>query len=442
MQQSSSRRTFLGRALAGAGALALMPGAGARAFETFAGQPYYDQYLNGTRRILSGLRDNETGRITAEMHTAWERTGRGGTVHSQITAGHFPTEETAPDRIGNPKVFAFLDRNAEEGAYTPLGDNDVILTNTINLNNLTAMRRGIRVVGVTVNYYPFAETPPEQGYQIEYEGRILTIETASNVVIDSQIPWYNGLVHSPRNPDFPVLPSGGFANAAVYWMCAAAFDRLRAGKGDQGPTDGARYYIDRCIERVELLAADRGKTVVIAREIADRIEAGGRWWVYGANHALVSDAVGVACGPMVTRVYNEGEVKAGDVVLIGAYTSNHPEELAIARACRGRGAYVVAIGPYSTGGDVSGPRLFKEADAAIDTYSPESWGVVPVPGREMPVCPTTGVIADIAMWLLVAAWTEEMDRRGAFPYFWKGFFMKDGRPYNDRLRPYFEARGW
>jgi uncharacterized phosphosugar-binding protein len=164
--------------------------------------------------------------------------------------------------------------------------------------------------------------------------------------------------------------------------------------------------------------------------------------VYGANHALVSDAVGVACGPMVTRVYNEGEVKAGDVVLIGAYTSNHPDELATARICRERGAYVVAIGPYSTEGDVSEARLFKEADVAINTYSPESWGVVPVPDRQMPVCPTTGVIGDIAMWLLIAAWTEEMDHRGAFPYFWKGFFMKDGRDYNDRLRPYFEARGW
>jgi hypothetical protein len=414
----------------------------AHAFELFADLPYYDQYHRGAARILTGIRDTQTDRITDEMSTAWARTRKGGTVYSQVTAGHFPTEETALDRIGNPGVFGFLERNADEAAYAALDPADVIITNTINTNNIPAMARGIRVLGVTVNYYPFDMTPPEQGYQIEYDGKLLKIGDASSMVIDSQIPWYNGLVHPPRHSGFPVLPSGGFANAVVYWMCAAAFDRLRAGKGDQGDIDGARYYIDTCIERLAKIGADRPKVLHAAETLAGYVECGARWWVYGANHALVSDAVGVACGPMVTRSYKADEIREGDIVLIGAYTSDHPDEIAVARRCREMGALTVAVTPFSTDGDASGTRLYKEVDIAFNTYSPESMGIVPVKGRDRDVCPTSGVMGDIAMWLIFAAWAEEMGRRGAFPYFWKGFFMKDGRGYNDRIKPFYEQRGW
>ena len=438
-----TRRRFVSRLATCAAATAVPYGMQrAHAFEMFADLPFYDQYYRGAERILTGIRDTQAGRITGEMSLAWERSEKGGTVYSQVTAGHFPTEETALDRIGNPGVFGFLERNADEAAYAALNPADVIITNTINTNNIPAMARGIRVIGVTVNYYPFDETPPGQGYQIEYEGKLLKIEDASSVVIDSQIPWYNGLVHPPRHSGFPVLPSGGFANAVVYWMCAAAFDRFRAGKGDQGDIDGARYYIDRCIERLAMIGADRPKVLHAAELLAESVERGARWWVYGANHALVSDAVGVACGPMVTRSYKEDEVREGDIVLIGAYTSDHPDEIAVARRCRDMSAMTVAVTPFTTDGDASGARLFKEVDIAFDTYSPESWGVAPVRGRDRDVCPTTGVLGDIAMWLLFAAWAEEMDRHGASPYFWKGFFMKDGREYNNRIRPFYEERGW
>ena len=145
---------------------------------------------------------------------------------------------------------------------------------------------------------------------------------------------------------------------------------------------------------------------------------------------------------MVTRRYQPDQVKAGDIVMIGAYTSNHPEEIAVARECRRKGAYVVAITPFSTDGDSSGDRLYKEADVAFDTYSPESWGVIDIDGLDRKVCPTTGVIGDLVMWLLISQWTDEMAVRGEFPYYYKGLFMKDGRGYIDRTKPYFDARGW
>jgi hypothetical protein len=340
-------------------------------------------------------------------------------------------------------VFAFLERGAKEEDYQKLGPNDMIITNTINPGNIEAMKRGIRVIGVTVNYYPFSRTPPEEGYQIEYEGKILRLEDTVNDMIDSQMPWYNGLVHAPQNPDFAIIPGGGLAQAAVYWMAAAELAGLKASKSKNPESGGwARFYIQTCIDRAAMVGKDRPKYAAVGRKLADLVVNGARWWVFGANQALVSDASGVANGPMITRPYRANAVKSGDIVLIGAYTSNNPEEIAVARESRKKGAYVVAITPYSTDGDSSGVRLYKEADAVFNSYSPESWGVVPITGLDRKVCPTTGVLGDLILWLTVAEWTDVMARRGEFPYFLKGLFMKNGREYNDRIRPYFEARGW
>lgn len=402
---------------------------------------FWDEYFRGAMKILAGLRDTQVEVIEREMQTAYVRLKKGGTIYSQITAGHFPTDETALDRTGQPGVFAFLKRDAKDEDYAKLTPNDMIITNVINLGNIAAMKRDIRVVGVTVNYYPFAKTPPGEGYQIEYGGKILRIEDASSAMIDSQAPWDNGLVHPSQNPDFPVMPGGGIAQAAVYWMAAAELAGLKAGNGTKSSPGGARSYIETCIDRAQMAGQDRQKFIEAGRVLGDLVVKGAKWWVAG-QRALVADASSVANGPMVTRPYNAGRVAKGDIVLIGSYSSNNPEEIKLARDCRAKGAYVAAIAPYSLESDASGPRLYKEVDLAFNTYSPDGWGVVPVKGLDRKVCPTTGVIADMALWLLMSQWADVMARMDKFPYFWKGIFMKNGTEYNKKIQPLFEARGW
>jgi len=444
MPGTVNRRGFVRGGIAGmlgAAACSMSTVRNAHAFKG-SDMPFREQYLTGAMAVLTGLRDTQLGIVEREAGIALDRMKKGGTAYSQITAGHFPTEETALDRIGQPGVLAFLERSAKAETYAELDPNDMIFTNTINLGNIGAMDRGIRVVGVTVNYYPFAQTPPGEGYQIEYEGKLIKMEDSVTTMIDSQTPWYNGLVHAPQNPDFPVIPGGGLAQAAVYWMIAAEIAGRKALKKKQKGSGWAKHYIDTCVERALMVGCDRPKYEQVGKKLAELVLKGAKWWVYGANHALVADACGVANGPMITRSYSADAVKSGDIVLIGAYSSNNPEEIKVARESRAKGACVVAITPFSTDGDASGERLFKEVDYAFNSYSPESWGVVPVTGLDRSVCPATGVIGDLILWLIVAQWADEMALRGQFPYFWKGFFMKNGRVYNNSTRPYFNVRGW
>lgn len=437
-----SRRHMLktGAALAGGLGAATVPVTFAPSVAHAADRSFQDDYFEGAIGILTHLRDKEVQVIEREMQTAFERTKKGGTIYSQITAGHFPTDETAPGRIGQPGVISPLERGAKDEVYDRMKPDDMILTNVIHLGNIKAMKRGIRVVGVSVNYYPFSQTPAGEGYQIEYEEKILKLEDASSAMIDSGMPWYNGLVKTRQNPGFPVIPGGGIAQAAVYWMSAAELAALKATKG-KGPLGAAKFYIDACIDRAMMIGQDRMKFVQVGAHIADLVIAGGKWWVAGAK-ALVSDASGVANGPMVTRPYRADQVKKNDILLIATYDSNNPDDLAVARAARAKGAFAVAVAPFSVETDASGPRLYKEVDVAFNSCSPDTWGVVPVKGLDRKVCPTTGIMADLALWLLVAEWTDVMARRDLFPYFWKGFFMKNGTEYNNVIRPLFEARGW
>ena len=63
-------------------------------------------------------------------------------------------------------------------------------------------------------------------------------------------------------------------------------------------------------------------------------------------------------------------------------------------------------------------------------------------GRTDPICPTSGIVGNVIQQMICAQWTDEMVRRGSVPYYWMGFFQAGGRPYDDAIRPHFEAQGF
>ena len=115
-------------------------------------------------------------------------------------------------------------------------------------------------------------------------------------------------------------------------------------------------------------------------------------------------------------VHMANELRKGDIVLIGALTSDHPLEINCARHAKSAGAYSTAFCPYGTDGDTSGVQLYKEVDAAFNTYSDESEGVFEIKGFDKKVCPLTGLTGNMVHWMLMAQWTDHMARRGAMPW--------------------------
>lgn len=453
MKKDFTRRQFLSvSAATGLGAAALSNGAiKAGASESRAcWKPFIDQYYDGALAIVQGIRDTQIGNIDLAMRKAWDIKQKGGTIHSQVVFGHYAGWAGAKDIPGQPWVLPQSSLMPKKEVYDAMKKGDFLITDRFYPEVKEVHDRGVYVVGVTTNYYRFAKTPPDGLTAERYTWPL--IEEVSDMVIDSQMPWDNGLVSAPQNPRFKLCPSTGIAQLSVYWACTAAFAHLIGTGGKGSASTPARQYLDLLVDRFRLVGTDRPKMDRITGNWADLVlNDHARFMVFGhqqhvddysAMNMFVSDAWGAASGTKIARGYDEKTVREHDIVLIGAITSDNAEEIAVARAARAKNAHTTAFCPFSTDGEASGDRLFKEVDDALNTYADESAGVIDVPGFKDKVCPVSGLTGLLVHWMLMAQWTDHMARRGEMPYYWQGMHENGGNDYNAMIQPYFEKRGY
>ena len=413
-------------------------------------KPFMDEYYENLMHMVTAFRDTQMGKVVAAVDIAYELKSKGGNIYSQLTFGHLNMFETVQDRAGNPNSLPQIPYSAPQSEYEKIGKGDFFITHSNGRSTSEARKRGAYIVGVTVCYTPFARSP-EGGHR---PGNKPRIEKVSDMVIDSMMPWDGGLVHAPEIPQFPIIPGQGIGSCLVYWTASAEFSNRLSLKKKAPEIGPGLEYINQYIERSQMIWKDRLKFDEVGRKMADLVLKGARMYVYGApqenvktyitgaKNFFVHDACVVASGPMITEPYNPSELKAGDIVLIGASISDNPLEIAAAREARRKGAYVISFGPYSTNGDSSGERLYKETDAAFNSFSPEPEGILDIKGYPGKVCPVSGITGDLVMWLLIASWTEHMEARGEMPYYYQGYFMREGSDYDNKVLPYFKARGY
>ncbi len=462
MQTQTTRRGFLaGLGAVGAAASALTGNRAFAAVETeFATgfeapeKQFMDQYYDGIIEIARGIRDTQIGNISKAMEKAYELKRAGGTIRSHVNYGHFAMYAGSRDRPGQPWVLPQTGITPTPEEFAAMKEGDFLITDRIDEGTIGLRDRGVYVVGVTNNYYKFYKTPPGGLRPNRME---VSIEEVSDLVIDSHVPWDNGLVAAPQIPHFKLCPSTGIAQFLVYWACTASLATLIGTKGRGSAAEPAEQYLDMAIERFRMIGTDRPKIDFVAEKWADLVLGEkARLLVYGHNqdvatygptqcrNMFVNDAVICASSSMIADTFTEhaDDLKKGDIVLIGAFTSNHPDEINVARYAREKKAYTTAFGPFATDADSSGVRLFKEVDAAFNSYSDESAGVIDAPGFDEKVSPLTGVTGNLIHWMLTAQWTDHMARRGEMPYYWQGYHETGGQEYDEAVLPLFEKRGY
>lgn len=431
---NTTRRTFLRTAAAGA-AVGLTAAAAESAevvlpMEFIAPEkPYMDTYLEGILNITDGIRRESVPSIVAAMEKAWEAHRNGRKIYSHMLVGHFAMFAGSPDRPGQPNVLPQrVDRNTRAD-FEAMREGDFLLTNGTEAGVAEARKKGVYVVGVTNNYIRFSKTPPDFLRNAESPA----IEDISDLVIDSHVPYDNGLILAPQDPYLKIIPSSGISQFLVYWACTASLATLIGSKGKDNGEAAVRTYLDTAYDRFRMIGTDRPKLDEIGAVWADlMLTRKARLFVYGApqevkpylgcRNLFENEACFVASGTVMAQPYtiNQDKLRAGDILLIGGLTSNHPLEIDAALHARRAGAYSTVFCPFATEGDSSGVRLFKYADAAFNTYSEERDGLLSVPGFERKICPLTGLAGNFVHWMLTAAWTDHMSRRGAFPMFRKG----------------------
>lgn len=461
MKRNPSRRKFLaGTAALGACAAAAMTGSAQEnpekkidpSFKRDFQAPdtcFMDQYYEGMLQIAKDIRATQIGNIAKAMEKAFELKQKGGRIYSHVLLGHFAMFAGSPEIPGQPNLLPQrVDRKTKED-FAAMKKGDFLFTN--GLGGVKAAReKGVYVVGITNNYVPFAKTPPGALSRMDTK-----MEDECDMVIDSQMPWYNGLVNAPQIPQFRIIPSSGNAMFLVYWACTASLASLVGTKGKGSSTAPAERYLDLAIERFQMIGTDRPKIDRVAEKWAELVLGEkARFLVYGhpqqvepyegTKNMFVNEAYIVASGTMIADLYEQkaNEMRTNDILLIGGFTSDNADEIRVARHGRSAGAYTTAFCPFAADGDSFGVRLFKEVDRAFNTYSDESEGVLSVPGFPKKVCPLTGLTGNFVHWMLMAQWTDHMARRGEMPYFWQGYHEAGGSEYGRMVKPYFDKRGY
>ncbi|MFC1541710.1 hypothetical protein ACFL50_04575 [Candidatus Latescibacterota bacterium] len=422
-------------------------------------KPFMDQYYDGMQAIADRIRDTQIDTIAEAMVNAYSCLRKGGRIYSNHIYGHTPRYALNKNRPGQPWVLPSPGNGFFRKAdYDNLKKNDFVLTfrNSFDKGEQEARDRGVYIAGVTNSYFRFYKTPPGG---LVPERMNNCFEDYSNIVIDSQVPWENGLVSSPRL-HFKFCPSTTTASLLVYWACSASLANLITTKGKGSPTEHPTKYLEMACERFEMIGSDRPKVDYITEKWAEKVvENNGRILIYGhpqeagdassdrRGNMFADEATGAAASevvtPYITVVKNPQEdLHSVDTVIIGATNADNTDETNVARQARQAGASTVSFGPYMTDNDNSSRRLFKKTDNSLNTYSPEIAGIIDIKGYGEKICPLTGVTGNLVHWMLTAQWADHMARRGEMPYFRLGVNY-DAGVYNREIAiPNAKKRGY
>ena len=393
---------------------------------------FMEEYYQGTLEIL--------GRLSGELEQVGELTSRaaavirnGGTVWTSMNVGHMPFHEQEETRRGNPGILK------DHKGFDQLKKGDMAFTNHCNRAVEAARDRGVYVVSVTVNYVDNEFRPA--GFTNPNEDDVM-LKDVSNEILHSHVPYYQGLVHAPEIPEFTLCPSSATGLGTLHWMLTAEIANKLANKKVR-KIDKSAEYLRILTERVGRIKEHMHGIRHVAVTMARRIRKGGRWFVKSLEHpGLASELSGVASGPMIVNRGDWEATKQQNVLLVNAISPAYREEIELAMEKQLEGAYVVAIAPGSLDRVLPPGRLIDVADAGFDNYSPESGGVIAIPGHPGGICPTSGIVNNVIQQMICAQWTDEMVHRGSVPFYFMGFFQKGGREYNDALRPFFERQGF
>lgn len=174
------------------------------------------------RRVLTELQTLHSGHLSLIERTAEAMARRAGKRLWHLDIGHFPPFETAPEREGNPRLFAPLAYRLEE--VEKVGQGDVLVFGSIlGVFALSvdicrkARNRGAKVV--------YIGSPVETRIVPSQHPSGKRVADVVDLVICTHVPYTDGVIDEAWLPT-PACPLSGFANTLVFWMLNAEVLRL------------------------------------------------------------------------------------------------------------------------------------------------------------------------------------------------------------------------
>ncbi|MHB9030853.1 MAG: phosphoheptose isomerase family protein [Candidatus Latescibacterota bacterium] len=391
-----------------------------------------EQYYTNMLCILESIRRTEmerVGDLTGRMAATLKK---GGAVWWQAKAGHMPLYEFREENRGNPHLFRTWLRPGSGGDYENMKPGDVLVTNYVHPDIRAARDKGVHVVGVPVNYVDNEWAP--RGFVTPNENGWL-LGDVSNEILQSYIPYTQGIVDCPQIPEMRICPSSANSLGALFWMHQAeTANKLKNPKAKS--LDKSVEFMDTLIGRIrEAYSRHKGLLFDHAPAVAQRIGNGAHIHITSDHQGVEVEATVVAMGPMMFNAFRK-EMKRGDVHILTAIDPDTKAILAEAKRARDMGMFVVSIAPGSS------TELRRLSDVFVDNLSPEGQGFFPIPGYPEKIAVMGGIMNNVLFWIFSAQIIDEMVLRGWVPYFWMGIYTAGGSEYNAAMQPFFRKRGF
>jgi uncharacterized phosphosugar-binding protein len=390
-----------------------------------------DQYYLNMKAIMEKLRAHEMNLIGELSDRMAESLKNNDTVWMQAQAGHMGYYEFEEKHKGNPGIL----RSStvwNGGDYDKMKAGDVLMTNYVTEDVHAARERGVYVIGVPVCYVDNEWAP--RGF-VGPNVNDWLLKDVSNVILQSYIPYEQGIVDCPQIPEMKICPSAANSLNSLYWMFQAEVaNKLKNSSAKQ--VDFSKQYIDLLLERIEKAYIDQKDLMYgVAPNVAMMIGGGAHFHVRSEHKGVESESNGVAMGPMMTNAFRDDK-KKGDVHLFAAIEPDDPTIVSEAKAAKDMGMFVISIAPGNSS------ELRRLSDVFIDNLCPEGGGLFDINGFDEKVGTMGGVMNNWLMWIFTAQFVDEMVRRGHIPYFWIGGYTVGGGDYNKAMRPLFFRQGF
>jgi uncharacterized phosphosugar-binding protein len=217
----------------------------------------------------------------------------------------------------------------------------------------------------------------------------------------------------------------------------------------------ANDYLDLVVAQVRQLSEDQSAELERAATwIADALADGHRIWVPATSHVLHTELVlragGLAAvhqlgrapdlahpmyGVEIASTLGDGRFEPGpeDVALVGTNAGTDAGTVEIAAAAQRAGCRLIALTclAYEQSAKVvveheSGRRLIDIADLIVDIGCPEGDAVLMLPGMDMPIAPTSGVILVACAWAILARAAEILVAKGLQPLVYRSVQLPGG----------------
>jgi len=390
-----------------------------------------EQYYLRIKEILANIQRTETAKIGAISSRMAEALGKGGNVWYHAHEGHMCYLEFDMANKGNPGII-MSHTNKSDGDFVRMQAGDVLVTNFVNSQVKDVRDKGVYVVGVPTNYVDNEWIP--RGFIQPNENNWMLADVTSEI-LQSYIPYHQGIVDCPEIPEMKICPSSANSLASLFWMFQCAVAAKLKDKNAK-KADKSAAFMETILSRLDD-AYRRQKDCMFdhAPTVAKKIGGGARYHVTSDHPGVQSEATGVAMGPMMTNAFRD-DMKKGDVHLLTSIEPDSQKIIEEAKKARALGMFVVAIAPGCF------RALRQYSDVFIDNLCPEGGGLMEIKGCDKKVGSIGGIMNNILMWIFTAQFVDEMIRRGWVPWFWMGIRNIGGREYNNTVRPFFLKRGF